>query len=123
MNLTEHEALHLRISKLRQEKELQEKELVAAWKNFANSMNPVEIIKDSLLKLTHDPEIKTELSSVAMHAGASLIIGKVLGKHRSIKGYVASVIVEKLYFSFVDTPLFEAIKLMRKKGDKQQNDS
>lgn len=110
MSLNKHETLLLEISNLRQKRKLQEEALKDAWKNFADSMNPVSIVKDSLLKLTHDPEVKTELGSAAMHAGARLIIGKVLGKHSSIKGYVASVIVEKLYFSFIDGPIFRALK-------------
>lgn len=123
MSLNKHETLLLEISNLRLKRKLQEEELKDAWKNFADSMNPVSIVKDSILKLTHDPEVKTELGSAAMHAGASLIIGKVLGKHRSIKGYVASVIVEKLYFSFIDGPIFKAIKSMRKSEAIQQKEN
>lgn len=117
MPVNEHEALLLKISELRLEKEHQEEELKLAWRNFASSMNPVDIVKNSLYKLTHDPEIKTELGSAAMNAGASLLIGKVLGKHRSIKGYIASVIVEKLYFSFVGSPLFRAVTGIGKKTE------
>lgn len=123
MPLNEHEALLFQISKLRLEKKIQEEELKDAWKNFADSMNPVAIVKDSLHKLTHDPEIKTEMGSAAMHAGASLIIGKVLGKHRSIKGYIASVIVERLYFSFIDSPVFRAVKAMRNKDTDHPNEN
>lgn len=123
MSLNNHETLLLEISNLRLKRKLQEEELKDAWKTFADSMNPVAIVKDSLHKLTHDPEIKTELGSAAMHAGASLIIGKVLGKHSSIKGYVASVIVEKLYFSFIDGPIFKAMKSMGKSAVNQSNDN
>ncbi|MHB1278130.1 MAG: hypothetical protein ACYC1Q_07010 [Bacteroidia bacterium] len=123
MSLNNHEALLQEISNLRLKRELQEEELKDAWKTFADSMNPVAIVKDSLHKLTHDPEIKTELGSAAMHAGASLIIGKVLGKHRSIKGYIASVIVEKLYFSFVDSPVFRAITKNRKTEEEQHKEN
>ncbi|HCS19981.1 MAG TPA: hypothetical protein DIW47_05365 [Bacteroidetes bacterium] len=121
MSLNKHETLLLQISLLRLEKKVQEEELKDAWKSFAGSMNPVAIVKDSLHKLTQDPEIQADLGSAAMHAGASLIIGKVLGKHRSIKGYVASVIVEKLYFSFIDGPLFKAMKSMRKTETEEPN--
>src|SRR5688500_11701908 len=104
MPLTEHEALLLQISKLRLEKKVQGQELQRAWNTFGNRMSPGAVGKDSLHRLTHEPEIKADLGSAAVHAGDSRIIGKVLGKHRSIKGYIASVVVEKLSFSFLGSP-------------------
>ncbi len=122
MSLNNYDDLLQEIAALRLESKIQEEALSVAWTNFASSVNPVDIVKDTLHKLTHDNEIQSDITKVAMHAGSSLLIGKILGKNRSIQGYFTSVIVEKLYFTALASPLFKSIFNLKQKEKQPKND-
>jgi len=109
MPKNEYDDLLLEIQVLKQESAAKEEALGKAWNNFASSINPVAMVKDTLHSLTHDSKIQADITSVAMHAGSSLLIGKILGRNRSIQGYFTSVIVEKLYFSMMNSELIKSV--------------
>lgn len=122
MSLNKYDDLLQEIAALRQESKTQEEALSLAWTNFASSINPVDMVKDTLHKLTHDTEIQSDITKAAMHAGSSLLIGKILGKNRSIQGYFTSVLAEKLYFTVLASPLFKSIINLKKKEKQPKTD-
>ena len=100
--------LELKILELKNLKLKQEIELKHSIKEFAYSLSPVAMVKDSLHELAQDKTVKLNLAKVGLNAGANFIIDKVLGKNRSLKGYIASILVENLSKIFINknAPVF-----------------
>ena len=90
--ITNHAELVLRIMHLKSEKFSQEEELMHSFKELTYMLNPATIMKN----MAGDKEVKTSLAKAGLSLGSNYLIDKVLGRNRSIKGFVMSVFVEKL---------------------------
>ncbi len=97
-----HTELLLQIMHLKGEKFRQEEELKHSLKEFAYSLSPAQIVKDSLHKLASDKEVRVDLGKVGLNMGANFIIEKVLGRSNSIKGFLSSILVEKISGSIIN---------------------
>ena len=97
-----HSELSLRIMQLKSEILLQEDELKHTFKEFLFTLNPITIVKDSIHELARDKEVQFDLAKVGLNVGADFLIDQILGRNRSIKGFLSSVLIEKLSNTFIN---------------------
>jgi len=96
-----HAELALRIMQLKGEKFQQEEEIKRSFKEFTYTLNPISIVKESIHELAHDKEVQVDILKVGINVGANFLIGKVLGKNNSIKGYLSTMLVQTISSSFI----------------------
>lgn len=94
--INSYEELLLQISTKKQIKLEEEAELKCLIKDFVHSFSPSSIIKNSLHELNHDKEVGFDLAKLGMNIGANLLIDKTLGRNKSIKGFLSSLLIEKI---------------------------
>ena len=102
IHITNHAELMLRIMQLKSEKLSQETELKHSVKEFIYSISPVSIVKDSLHELAQDEQVKFDMTKVGLNIGANFLIDKIVGRNRSIKGFLGAMLVEKLSSKFIN---------------------
>lgn len=102
--ITNHSELVLRIAELRMYKGIQEAELKSSFKGIASALNLI-----SLFKQATNQDRPLELAKSGVNMVLDLIIDLILGKHRSIKGYLSAVMVEKFTTMLVDNNLINII--------------
>jgi len=99
-NITDHATLTQRILQLKDDKKIQEVELRHSVNTAFSSLNPLNMLKQSLHEFVEDKDVKSDILKAGVNFGANLLIDKSLGKYRSIKGFLSSVLVES-----ISTPL------------------
>ena len=97
-----HDALLQRISHLKGEKSFQETLIKQISKELVLGLNPISIVKKHFHDLAQDTELRFDLGKIGMNIGSNLLIDTVLGKNRSIKGFVSSVVAETFSNSFIN---------------------
>lgn len=97
-----HAELSLHIMQLKSDIALQEDELKHTFKSFLFTLNPVSIVKDSIHELAKDKEVQFDLTKVGLNVGANFLIDQLLGRNRSIKGFLSSVLIEKFSNTFIN---------------------
>ena len=100
--ITNHKDLVLRITHLKASKLRQEEDLKHVFTTVIGAMNPVSILKDSIHELAENKAIQLDLTKVGLDIVTNFVIDKVLGRNRSIRGFLSSVLVEKLSGSFIN---------------------
>lgn len=60
------------------------------------SLNPIALAKESLNSLFKDKDLVQNVKNIGLKTGANFLIDKVLGKNRSVKGFILSTIVENI---------------------------
>lgn len=103
IKITNHAQLQLHIMHLKSKKLSQEIELKHSVKEFVYSISPLSIVKDSLHSLVQDKEVRMDLTKVGLNIGANFLIDKVVGRNRSIKGFLSSILIEKISTSFINS--------------------
>lgn len=103
IKITNHTQLQLHIMHLKSKKLSQEIELKHSVKEFVYSISPIAIVKDSLHSLVQDKEVRMDLTKVGLNIGANFLIDKVVGRSRSIKGFLSSILIEKISTSFINS--------------------
>lgn len=98
-----HAQLQLRIAELRMYKGIQEEELKITLKDAFTTLNIISIFKNAAV------EQPLQLAKSAVNMTLDLIIDLVLGKHRSVKGFLSSILVERFTSSLVDNNLMNII--------------
>lgn len=114
-NITTHAALISRIRFLRAEKIRQEAELKQRFNDTLSLLNPVSIVKDSLHELAENKQVQFDVAKVALNMGTNLVIDQVFGKYRSIKGFLSSVLLEKMSDRFINTNTLKIFSIFGKK--------
>jgi hypothetical protein len=100
--ISTHTELAVRIMHLKAEKFRQEEVLKHSFREFFYTLQPASIIKETLHELSQDKEVQFDLAKAGLNMGANFIIDRVLGKNRSIKGYLSSILIEKFSGSFIN---------------------
>lgn len=95
-------ALQARIKELRLEKSAQEIEIKEHFKEFAASFNSFTLVKEYLHELAQDKEVQLDIGKVGLEVGTTFIIDKVLGRNNSIKGFLSSIVAEKISSSLIE---------------------
>ncbi len=99
--ISNHAELLARIKLLKYEKAFAEEDLKAKFKEYMATLNPVLIMKDALHRLANDKEVRMDFGKVGLNIGTTFIIDRLLGRQRSIKGFLGSLLVEKLSALFI----------------------
>ncbi|MDI1354172.1 MAG: hypothetical protein PSX36_04610 [bacterium] len=101
--LSPHLALSLRIKQL-QEDNLRQSETINRLVNeLAISFQPVNAALQKLHSMAEQPSAPIELAKLGLNAGLNFLIDQLLGKHRSIKGYLSAIQAESISEKFVNT--------------------
>ena len=112
--ISNHAELVLRIMDLKVEKFSREEELKYAFKEFVSALNPISMVKESLHQLAADRDVKFDLAKVGLNLGADFIIDKVLGRNRSFKGFLSSVLFEKFSTLFLNNNISKIVSEISK---------
>lgn len=102
IKISSHTELVMRIMNLKAEKYTREEELRYSFKEFVYTLNPVSLVKESLHNLAEDREVKFDMAKIGINLGANFLIDKIMGRNRSIKGFLSSVLIEKLSSLFLN---------------------
>jgi len=97
-----HSELLLHIMQLKSQKISQEIEIKHSFKSLINSLSPISMIKNSLRDLSQDKEARFNIAKVGLNLGTNFIIEKVVGRNKSIKGFLSSIILEKFSGAFIN---------------------
>ena len=126
MKISNYRELELKIAELNHQKLIEEKELENSIHSLIKTINPVDILKNSLTTLTKDKTTQIDLAKLGLNLGANFIIEKALGKNESIKGFLSSVALELFSTPFIYSNSSKLIKgisnLFNRKAKKQQSD-
>ena len=104
VSTSNYEQLLTQIEALRQEKDFQEDKLKNSFSEMLGLLNIM-----SLFKAATKQEQPLELAKTGLNMILTLIIDLVLGKHRSIKGYLSAVMVEKFTTVLINNNLTNII--------------
>lgn len=102
MNEKKQQELVLRYVPLKPDELNEEIDTKNILKEYVYNVNPISIIKAYVKYLAKNKDMQFDLSIAVINLIANYLIYKFLGKNRSLKGYLSSVFVEKLYSSFMD---------------------
>lgn len=96
-----HSELLFLIKEVKRSKDSQEIELIESFKELANSLRPVEVVKSSFHELVNDKEVQFDLVKGGMKLGANYIIESAFNKQSGIKGFLSSMFLEKISSTFI----------------------
>lgn len=117
-----HSELLLRLTELKSEREIQEIALKYTFTEFIATINLGSFFKGSN---TSDNDQPKELLKTGLNMALNLITGLVLGKNRSIKGYLSALLVERFTTMLVDNNIINIItgisSLIFRKRDQERN--
>jgi len=117
--ITNHVQLQLRIAELRMYKDIQEEELKLTLKEAFKALNIISIFKNTTV------EQPLELAKSVVNMTIDLIIDLALGRYRSIKGFISSIILERFTTSLVNNNLmniFSTISELTQRFKKRESD-
>lgn len=114
LKITNHSELQFRIMQLKSEKLSQEIELKVKVKEFFYTLSPVSIVKNSLRDLVSDKDVRFDMAKVGLNVGANFLIDKVVGRNRSIKGFLGSLLIEKVSSSFINNNASSIVSVFSK---------
>lgn len=97
-----HADLMLKIQEIQESKEYQEQELKENFREFANELSPVSVVKSSIHELVNSKEVQFDLLKGGMKLGASYLIKRSFNNNLGIKGFLSSLLLEKLSSSFIE---------------------
>lgn len=89
--LSSHAELLLRIEELKAKKHSQEVLLIDKFMIITSSFDFLSLLNKGSMNKNHE----FDLVKVGLNTGANLLINLVLGKNRSIKGFLSSVLVQR----------------------------
>lgn len=96
IEVNNHLELKQVIMKLNYRRAEQEEEIKHNLKELYYSFHPLTIIKNGLGSILHTPEIKDDIKSIGVNMGVDYLVGRLFKRGSSIKGFIASMVVEKL---------------------------
>jgi hypothetical protein len=99
---------------LKAEKFSREEDLKYTFKEFVSTLNPISMVKESLHQLAADRDVKFDLAKVGLNLGVDFIIDKVLGRNRSVKGFLSSVLIEKFSTLFLNNNISKIVSEISK---------
>jgi len=94
--ITSHDELISRIIYLKADKQMQEESLKIKFRDFASNLDFGFLLNNDGNKAVASNNIVYNLVKVVLNKGANFIIDKFLGKNRSFKGFLSSLLVEEL---------------------------
>jgi hypothetical protein len=104
--ITNHSELLRQIAVLRADKNVQEVKLERTFKELANTLNFLSLFKS---KSNRDQPLEFAKQGVTM--AMDLIIDLIYGKNKGFKGFISSVLVEKIINFIIDHKFNDVIAL------------
>jgi hypothetical protein len=104
--ITNHSQLLLRIAELKAIKDIEEEELKISIRKFISTIDLVSFFKVGILNSgSHTADlVKTGINMVL-----NLLISVIVGKHRSMKGFLSSILIEKFTSTLINNNLMGII--------------
>ncbi len=96
-----HDSLLNRIKELRALKLEQEARINQQYIDLKNSFNIGAVLKESIHHIANDQDTQKNLVKIATTTGSNFLIEKLLGRNTSIRGYISSLLVEKVSDSLI----------------------
>jgi len=90
-----------RIAELRELKVQQEAVISEQFRDLKDSLNIGTIIKESVAHIAADKDTRKDLLKIGTSMGANFLIEKLMGSNNSIKGFLGSMLAEKVSNSFI----------------------
>jgi len=90
-----------RIAELREQKAQQEAIISEQFRDLKDSLNIGTIIKESVAHIAADKDTRKDLLKIGTSMGANFLIEKLMGSNNSIKGFLGSMLAEKVSNSFI----------------------
>lgn len=90
------------------------------FKEFVHTISPFEVAKSSIHALVNDKEVQFDLIKGGMNLGSNFIIERIFNKDHGIKGFLSSVILEKVSSSFIQANAANIIVGISKLFSKKQ---
>src|SRR6185437_15102266 len=88
--------LSLRINQLNDLKDKQEIALKNDVKELYQRLQPKNIIKETAKDLANDTEFRGNSLKALKNIATDFVVGRLFNKNSSVKGFIATVLVEKL---------------------------
>lgn len=95
-SINNHTQLQYAIMQINASRVEQEEEIKYQLKEIYYSFQPATLIKNALKSALHNPETQKNLAQTALEIGTDFIISKVFKKGNSLKGFLTSVLMEKV---------------------------
>ena len=99
--ITTYEEVTQRIAQLNTLKDTQEIELKNNLKEVYANFQLKNIIKNTVKDLAHDKEFRQDGVSAATGLAADMVLGRLFNKNNSIRGYITTLLIEKLALPFI----------------------
>lgn len=93
--------LMARIDELKALKMQQEAVIKDQFNDLKDSLNIGSLIKESVAHIAADKDTKKDLLKIGTSMGANFLIEKIMGSNNSIKGFLGSMLAEKVSDSFI----------------------
>jgi len=90
-----------RIAELKLLKGEQEAKIKDQFNDLKSSLNIGSIIKESVAHIASDKDTKKDLLKIGTTMGTNFLIEKILGSNSSIKGFLGSILAEKVSNTFI----------------------
>jgi hypothetical protein len=99
--INSYEEVTQRIAQLNTIKDAQETELKNNLKAVHQNFQLKNILKNTLKDLAGDKEFRKDGISAATGFATDMVVGRLFNKNNSIRGYITTLLVEKLALPFV----------------------
>lgn len=86
-----HTIMHVNASRVQQETDIKHQ-----LKEIYYSIQPAALMKKAMGSVIDSPEIRKNVAQSAMSLGAEFLIGKLFRRGSSLKGFISSLVVEKV---------------------------
>jgi hypothetical protein len=122
--ISNYAELTSRINYLKSERIRQEEELKSTFSEISASINLFSLINGSLNKRTEKKSVFFNLIKVGLTMGSTFIMDKILGKRRSFKGLLSSLLMEGFTALLINLDVLKIISavngFMSQKAGKQE---
>lgn len=118
--ISNHTELVMRIMHLKQEKFRQEEELKYSIREIGYNLNPATLAKNYIHELAENGELKFDIAKVGLNLAVNLIITRIMGKNRGVKGFLGALLV-KTFSSSINNNLSSIVsgisRLIRRRSE------
>jgi len=95
-HISNHTQLMYTIMQVNASRVEQEEEIKYQIKEIYYSFHPAVFLKNAVKKVLHNPEAQKSLAQTAIALGTNFLISKFFKRGNSIKGFLSSMVMEKI---------------------------
>jgi hypothetical protein len=90
-----------RIAELKAIKAEQEAKISEQFREIKDSLNVGTIVKESVAHIAADKDTRKDLLKIGTTLGTNFLIEKIMGSNNSVKGFLGSLLAEKVSNTFL----------------------